>query len=288
MATLSNHESDSAAKPKWVNVLLHGAYALMCDDDCIWAYTPACFGHMYNAGGRDYKANPKLRRLVDYKLRGVKEESKRNITPDPKENPVLSLSALRIGRGEIDTYDKRFTRICLPYPATRKSDPPPLMGALHAYVGQVYSGKLAAEPLNAMDMCPSMQILVYEIDQNSVFGLYPADSSEPITAVDSTSDPTVVNFHIYCTKAPDDSRMGSKSMTPEGHMRRTFAATVGLVGCLELVMTFPDGFHPAVPLDEALPKGVDPKSDLEPDGPRAPHVLWGKVNCGSAQFIFVP
>jgi hypothetical protein len=92
-------------------------------------------------------------------------------------------------------------------------------------------------------------------------------------------------------------QMHDAGMTPEGHLRRAFAGVTSMFGALELSLSFPDRFRPAVPEGKcfpSLPCGVDPNNDLEPGEPPSDdcdnkmHVMFGHVNCAFTDLLFVP
>lgn len=286
---MSNKTRAGSKTIRFVNVIMHGAFGYVFDRGCISAYSPACFGHMYVAGGHDIHAGIPLKQGVDYELTGVKSESSCSISLDASCNPVLSLAKTCIARNEVDSFKKRFTMIRLPYPARRDIERPKLMfGVSNAYVGEIYSGKSqnACGPLNAMNVCPSLQIFVYELHNSADCVLQPiSGKAQSVIATEVSHAPDTLNFHVFCSKDP--SMLGNKCMTEEGHTRRMFASLVDMFGGLELALNFPDGFHPARPPKEDLPTGVT-EDDVDPGRPKGPfNPFFGHVNCGSGNIIFV-
>ncbi len=279
---------------RFINVLMHGAFSYVFDSDCIRAYTPACFGHQYTAGTRDMMKNPQLCQRIDYSLKGVKTAGKSTISPDKTCNPVVSLGDICVDRSSIDIWHNRYTMIELPYPVPREAgNRPQLMhSAINAYVGEIYSGPLAAKSLNSMKMCPSMHIFVYELEESENCQLEPISGvAPPIVASEVCQKaPDTLNLHIFCTQPPTITldKMVAMGMTPEGHIRRVFASVVDLIGGMELHINFPNGFDPKEPEGAAIPQlpvGVE-QQELEPGGTMG--VLFGKVNCEYTDLMFVP
>jgi hypothetical protein len=306
METTSEVRGTGSGKPKYLNVIMHGAFGYVFDDDCICAYTPACFDHEYNAGDIKMSSNTPLCHGVDYTLVGVKSSCSPTITPQSEFHPVLSLADIKVARGDIDNWDngkqwtKRFSMFRLPYPAQRDESVRKLMyGAVYSYVGAIYSGMEAADCLNnKMKMCPSLHVFVYELDESQSCWLLPNNQDCPPISCppQNSTDPDTVNFHLFCTKPPMKmGQMKSMGMTPEGHIRRTFAALVDMFGGLELVLNFPNQFHPAIPERACAPPppvGAGPE-DLDPGKTSDPckggfSPFFGHVNCEYTDLIFVP
>lgn len=284
---------------KFLNVIMHGAFGYVFDDDAIRVYSPACFGHFYAAGGLHSLQN--ICQNVDYRLIGVKapNPSKRTISPGGTADPVLSLSKVGIDRKDIDSFNVRYTMLELPYPLERTERPSLIYTALNELVGEIYTGDSnATTGLNGLDMLPSMHLLTYELLEGEDCGLLPLNAPKPDCGMipanqPSPTDPDVsINFHIFCSKAPMADMSG---MTDDGHIRRAFAAVVGMLGGLELSLNFPNRFQPALPSNPPpLPVGVS-QSDLEPGdvaflakdgGPLKP--MFGHVNCQYTDLLVIP
>jgi hypothetical protein len=251
-----------------VNVILHGVFGYVFRQNNFQVYTPAVCGHIYRAGGKDYKKATSLRRLIEYTLTGVAGDASGRPKTDPLHHPVLPIQA----DAQIDCFDKRFCSFRLPYPREIKGVQQ--FVPVDAYVlGKVYAGR-DATPLNSLEDCPSCLILVYERD-NTALKLLPDDGSVPIDLgyIDPNPGGESVNVHIWCTTDPEDMAMAG--MTPEGHIRKAFAALLDMFPH-EITIEIPDGFSPTA-CDENLPEGVT-RCDVDPGRPNCPG-RFGKVNC---------
>ena len=93
-----------------------------------------------------------------------------------------------------------------------------------------------------------------------------------------------MNVHIWCTIDPDD--MSLHGMSPDGHIRRAFAALVDLFPTLEVTLQIPDKFSPT-PCDEVRPPGVT-RCDVDPGRKDCKKVDFGKVNCHYSMPMFWP
>jgi hypothetical protein len=264
-----------------VNVILHGVYGYIFRSTCIEAYTPAVCGHIYKAGGLDYKNAARLRQRVDYSLQGVSGDPQTRCQPDCHHNPVLPLASA----AAIDPFTKRFCMIRLPYPAVIDGYPQPQYYPVDSYVlGAVYSGR-DATPLNAMDMCPSAQVIAYpRNDERLRLDADDGGKGIDLGSLTPQSGTGITNVHIWCTINPDD--MSMSGMTPEGHIRRAFAALVDLVPALETTLQIPDGFSPSASNDD-YPPGVGP-CDVDPGSNGCVGLLFGKVNCHYSNLMFWP
>lgn len=170
----ANQPSSTSKKFQYLNVILHGAFGYVFDNDAIRVYTPACFGHFYAAGGLN--SLEELRQGVDYGLVGVKTPSpkRQTISPGGNRDPVISRKDVQLDRSDIDSLNIRYSMFELPYPMERRERPTLMCSALNEFVGEIYSGHPgAANPLNALEMVPSMHILVYEIADQQNCGLSP-------------------------------------------------------------------------------------------------------------------
>src|ERR1700674_1384108 len=128
-----------------VNVILHGVYGYILRKDFVEAYTPAVYGHIYKAGGSDYKSAQQLRR-VNYNLRGGAGDPNARFKPDPRSYPLLPLP----DSVPVDPFGKRYCMFRLPYPKQIPGYSNQLY-ALDAYeIGDVFAGRDSA-PLNGMD-----------------------------------------------------------------------------------------------------------------------------------------
>ena len=232
-----------------VNVILHGVYGYILRKDFVEAYTPAVYGHIYKAGGLDYRCAQKLRR-VDYNLRGVAGDPNARFKPDPSSYPLLPLPS----SVHVDPFSKRYCMFRLPYPKQLSGYTKQLY-ALDAYeIGSVYGGRDSTS-LNGMDSCPSMLIIAYERSEKFL-RLDPDDGGIGIDLSYLTPQPgtSIVNLHIWCTINPDD--MAMSGMTHEGHIRKAFAALVDLVPPLEATLQIPDRFAPIACDEKTYPPGV--------------------------------
>ena len=262
-----------------VNVILHGVYGYILRKDFVEAYTPAVCGHIYKAGGLDYRKAQQLRR-VNYSLRGVSGDPSKRFKLDPTKYPLLPLP----NSGPVDPFEKRYCMFRLPYPKQIPGYSNQLY-ALDAYeVGDVFAGRDSA-PLNGMDSCPSMLIIAYARSEQFL-RLDPDDGGVGIDLSHLTPQPgtSTVNLHIWCTTDPDDIAMSG--MTHEGHIRKAFAALVELVPPLEATLQIPNRFAPTA-CDENYPPGVG-RCDVDPGRKGCSHVEFGKVNCQYTNLIFQP
>jgi hypothetical protein len=262
-----------------VNVILHGVYGYILRKDFVEAYTPAVYGHIYKAGGLDYRCAQKLRR-VDYNLRGVAGDPNARFKPDPSSYPLLPLPS----SVHVDPFSKRYCMFRLPYPKQLSGYTKQLY-ALDAYeIGSVYGGRDSTS-LNGMDSCPSMLIIAYERSEKFL-RLDPDDGGIGIDLSYLTPQPgtSIVNLHIWCTINPDD--MAMSGMTHEGHIRKAFAALVDLVPPLEATLQIPDRFAP-IACDETYPPGVG-RCDVDPGRKGCTLIEFGKVNCQYTNLIFQP
>ena len=262
-----------------VNVILHGVYGYILRKDFVEAYTPAVYGHIYKAGGLDYKSAQQLRR-VNYNLRGVAGDPNARFKPSPSSYPLLPLP----DSAPVDPFGKRYCMLRLPYPKQIPGYSNQLY-ALDAHeIGDVFAGRDSA-PINGMDSCPSILTIAYARSEKFL-RLDPDDGGVGIDLSPLTSQPgtSIVNLHIWCTINPDDMTMAG--MTHEGHIRKAFAALVDLVPPLELTLQIPDRFAPTA-CDETYPPGVGP-CDVEPGRKGCSLLAFGKVNCQHANLILQP
>jgi len=151
-------------------------------------------------------------------------------------------------------------------------------------VGDVFAGR-DSTPLNGMNCCPSMLIIAYARSEKFL-RLDPDDGGVGIDLSSLTPQPgtSIVNLHIWCTINPAD--MAMSGMTPEGHIRKAFAALVDLIPTVETTLQIPDRFSPAA-CAESHPPGVGP-CDVDPGRPGCIAIAFGKVNCHYSNLIFVP
>jgi hypothetical protein len=260
-----------------VNVILHGVFGYVFRQNNFQVYTPAVCGHFYRAGGKDFSKAAPLRRCIEYTLTGVAGDACAKPETDPDHHPVLPLKE----DARIDCFEKRFCTFRLPYP--RKIKETRQFIPVDAYIlGKVYAGRDAV-PLDSLEDCPSCLILVYERETSAALQLLPDDGGAPIDLGNIDPNPCgqIVNVHIWCTTDPNN--MAMDDMTPEGHIRKAFAALVDMFPH-EITIGIPDGFTPTE-CKEDLPDGVLP-CDVDPG--REGCGKFGKVNCHYSMLMFVP
>jgi hypothetical protein len=265
--------------PDIVNLLLHGVYGYILRKDYLEAYTPAVYGHIYKAGGLDFKTAQQLRR-VNYNLRGVSGDPGERFRPDPLKFPLVPLP----DSAPVDPFGKRYCMFRLPYPAKIQGYTDRLF-AVDAYeVGNIYAGR-DCSPLNKLDCCPSMLIIVYARSEKFL-RLDPDDGGVGIDLSYLSPNPgtNIVNLHLWCTINPED--MAMSGMTNEGHIRAAFAALMDLVPPLETTLQIPDRFAPTA-CAENYPPGVG-RCDVDPGRDGCSLIQFGKVNCHYANLIFQP
>lgn len=267
-----------------VNVLLHGIFGYVFTPRYIEAYAPAVCGHVYKVSRSRSMAEVKTKSLPksDFALAGV--QAGWSFPPDSKVSPVVPLAKGAI----VDEFRKRFCKICLPYPKAFESQGKP-MWAMDAFkVGSIFSGR-DADALNSVQPFPSMHALCYERAQGALqFEMCDGTDPIPLEDLDPDSDTPAgfINLHIWCTTPPMD--MDLHGLTPDGHLRRGFAALVDLFPQLEVTIQFPDGFTPAPADQEILPDGVQ-KCDVDPgrEGCVSRIPEFGHVNCHYANVLAV-
>ena len=103
----------------------------------------------------------------------------------------------------------------------------------------------------------------------------------PLDDLPSDAPPGYTNLHIWCTTPPMDA--SGHGYTPEGHLRRGFAALIDMLPGIEITIQFPDGFTPAPADSESHPQGVS-WCDVDPGRDECiPDI--GHVNCHYANVL---
>jgi hypothetical protein len=256
-----------------VNVLLHGIFGYVFNSACIEAYVPAVSGHIYKVTRSKSLEKAKDLPRSNFRLIGVKSGCA--FSPDPKKSPVVRIKK----NTTIDEFGKRFCKISLPYPSTFEG-PGQLIWAMDSYkVGSIFSGR-DSHHCNSVQPYPSMHAFVYERDRCPLrFEM--GDTYIDLDDLPSDTPVGITNLHIWCTTPPMD--MDGHGHTPDGHLRRGFAALVDLFPLLETTIQIPDGFTP-VAAPESRPYGVE-CCDVDPGRDGCAH--FGHVNCHYANLLAV-
>jgi len=260
-----------------VNVLLHGIFGYVFTPKYIEAYAPAVCGHMYKVSRSRTLADTKELPNTNFVLTGV--QAGWPFKPDPTVSPVVPLT-----KGEIiDEFDKRFCKISLPYPTIFDGQGKP-MWAMDAFqVGSIFGGRDAGA-LNSVQPFPSLHVFVYERDQGGLqFEMLDGTSPIPLDDLESDAPYGFTNLHIWCTTPPMD--LSHHGHTPDGHLRKGFAALIDMFPLLEVTTQFPDGFTPKPADSEPLPAGVQ-FCDVDP-GREGCIFRFGHLNCHYANVFAV-
>jgi hypothetical protein len=272
-----------------VNVLFHGVFGYVLREKCIEIYTPAVCHHVYMAGGIDNASCKPLVRGLTYDLRGVCGDPNQRSKPNNDDYPLLSLDA----GDTLDEFNKRFCKFHIPYPRTIDGYSSQMYPVDAFEAGAIFAGANAG-PLNGMDVLPSSLIFVY-LRNDGMLRLESetGDSVIDLSQLPETCVPGITNVHIWCTLQNDPNGMSpANGMSPEGHLRRAFAALVDCFPELELTIEIPDRFAPTAVDAEDLPPGVGP-CDVDPDRKSCAKkmelaLLFGKTNCHYSSVMFWP